>query len=162
MTKEEIINNVIEEVNYDASKLSRKFVCEDAQIASLEEINAMFGSFGDFKIAALKAIADRATDAEAPRETGSGMEGVRFSPDAPAPEPEKKEAKVIYVTGQDGVTKKVKCPSDTTVKKILAALSIDTEEGYDIRINGQECKDPYAVPEDGARVTAMRNIKGNC
>ena len=55
MTKEEIIQNVLEEVNYDATKISRKFVCEDAQLVSLEEINAQFGSFGDFKIAALKA-----------------------------------------------------------------------------------------------------------
>lgn len=184
MTNTEFANNILEDINYDITKLNRAYICEDAALTTTAEINEMFGSFADFRAFCVKGMRDGtlpggagvatpAVTGEAPAEQptpvaattptdpatdGLAGVGVEGTPAATETAPEKKE---VYVTDHSGTTRKVTCPANTHIKTILAALKIRTEEGYEIRVNGVLEDDVYAIPADKAHISVMRQVKGN-
>lgn len=179
MTNTEFAKNILEEINNDVTKLNRDYICNVTELASLEQINEMFGSFAEFKAFVLKGIREGSfsattpvasaptTPAEEPaspqpaEEEPAGLTGVGIEGEATQPAVQQPAIKEIYVTDHAGQTKLVKCPAATNLKTILAAVGIDTEQGYEIRVNNQLEMDVEAIPESGSRVSAMKQIKGN-
>lgn len=174
MTNIEFAKSLLRNINFDFSKLNPEFVCDAASLASEEEINQMFGSFADMR-------AFIATNIKNGTITVPGA-NTKTTPNANAEE-EKVEAgddnaagssgdgngqqvvtaatKTVRVMKHDGTIMKCKAPADMNLKDILAAAGVDTEAGFDVRVNNEEQSDVFSVPEDGALITATRQIKGN-
>lgn len=177
MTNTEFAKNILEEINNDVTKLNRDYICNVTELASLEQINEMFGSFAEFKAFVLKGIregsfsattpvasapaAPTAEEPTTPAEEPAGLSGVGIEGEGTEPAVQQPTIKEIYVTDHAGQTKLVKCPAATNLKTILAAVGIDTEQGYEVRVNNQLEMDVEAIPENGSRVSAMKQIKGN-
>ena len=176
MEKTQFAKNILEELNNDITKLNREYICNTTQLASLEEINNLFGSFAEFKAFVLNGIstgefgqtaapAPVPTPAPQPQAeeptTPQGLEGVGIGNPSPTSTPTQATTKGIYVTNHSGQTRLVKCPVQTSLKTILAAVGVDTEQGFEVRVNNTLEADMDSIPEDGARVSAMKQIKGN-
>lgn len=176
MEKTQFAKNILEELNNDITKLNREYICNTTQLASLEEINNLFGSFAEFKAFVLNGISTgefgqtatpAPTPAPAPQPqaeepaTPQGLEGVGIGNPSPTTTPTQATTKGIYVTNHSGQTRLVKCPVQTSLKTILAAVGVDTEQGFEVRVNNTLEADMDSIPEDGARVSAMKQIKGN-
>lgn len=183
MEKTQFAKNILEELNNDITKLNREYICNTTQLASLEEINNLFGSFAEFKAFVLNGISTGAfgqattpaptpqpqaeepatpqPQAEEPAATPQGLEGVGIGNPSPTTAPTQATTKGIYVTNHSGQTRLVKCPVQTSLKTILAAVGVDTEQGFEVRVNNTLEADMDSIPEDGARVSAMKQIKGN-
>ena len=182
MEKTQFAKNILEEINNDITKLNREYICNTTQLASLEEINNLFGSFAEFKAFVLNGISTGAfgQQVEQPQEpvqqpvpqaeepapqaeeptTPQGLEGVGIG-NPTTTTTTQPTTKGIYVTNHSGQTRLVKCPVQTSLKTILAAVGVDTEQGFEVRVNNTLEVDMDSVPEDGARVSAMKQIKGN-
>lgn len=177
MTNIEFAKSLLRNINFDFSKLNPEFVCDAASLASEEEINQMYGSFANMrafiatniKNGTIEVPGTKTTTAttdnndkveEKTEETGdetsdgsaNGGNGQQVVTAA---------TKTVRVMKHDGTIMKCKAPADMNLKDILAAAGVDTEAGFDVRVNNEEQSDVFSVPEDGALITATRQIKGN-
>ena len=186
MTNIEFAKSLLRNINFDFSKLNPEFVCDAASLASEEEINQMFGSFADMRafIATnikngtitvpgantkttpnANAEEEKVEDGKQEGENNSGEDGgdntAGSSGDGNGQQVVTAATKTVRVMKHDGTIMKCKAPADMNLKDILAAAGVDTEAGFDVRVNNEEQSDVFSVPEDGALITATRQTKGN-
>ena len=187
MTNIEFAKSLLRNINFDFSKLNPEFVCDAASLASEEEINQMFGSFADMRAFIATNIKngtitvpgantkttpnanaeeeERVEDGKQEGENNSGEDGgdntAGSSGDGNGQQVVTAATKTVRVMKHDGTIMKCKAPADMNLKDILAAAGVDTEAGFDVRVNNEEQSDVFSVPEDGALITATRQIKGN-
>lgn len=156
MDNTEFTQNILNAINNQVSKLTPEFIIDGAELTTIEEINQRFGSFADFKVFAKSIIAKEPNASDSPSsEEPNANESLENAT------VEEQTKKTVIVTDHAGVSRKVTCPGAATLKQILKAIGIDTEEGFEIRVNGSKEIDPYSVPENGSIITALREIKGN-
>ena len=172
MTNIEFTQNLLRNINFDMSKLNPKFICDDAQLASETEINQMFGSFADMRVfiaqnirngnlvTPMSNVASHTTETN--NETSSHNDnGGGDGPVSSEPKTEAAPTKVVRIMKHDGTLMKCKAPAGMNIKDILQAAGVNTEEGFEIRVNNEKEDDVYSVPDDGALISATRQIKGN-
>lgn len=169
MTNIEFVKDILRNINFDMSKLNPKFICDDAQLASEAEINQMFGSFANMRVFIAQNIRNGdiktpETTATTTNEAGDVSNTGNDSGDGQqkvATATTDGETKVIKVMKHDGTLLKCRAPTGMNIKDILQAAGVNTEEGYEIRVNNETEDDVYSVPDDGALISATRQIKGN-
>lgn len=184
MTNIEFAKSLLRNINFDFSKLNPEFVCDAASLASEEEINQMFGSFAGMRAfiatnikngtitvpgvnteTTPNANAEEVTEDTREDENNSGEAGsgnaAGSSDGSNGQQVATNATKTVRVMKHDGTIMKCKAPADMNLKDILAAAGVDTEAGFDVRVNNEEQSDVFSVPEDGALITATRQIKGN-
>ena len=176
MTNIEFAKSLLRNINFDFSKLNPEFVCDAASLASEEEINQMFGSFADMRAfiatnikngtitvpgANTKTTPNANAEEEEEKVEDGGDNTAGSSGDGNGQQVVTAATKTVRVMKHDGTIMKCKAPADMNLKDILAAAGVDTEAGFDVRVNNEEQSDVFSVPEDGALITATRQIKGN-
>ena len=185
MTNIEFAKSLLRNINFDFSKLNPEFVCDAASLASEEEINQMFGSFADMRAFIATNIKngtitvpgvntettpnanveEKVTEDTREDENNSGEAGGDNTEGSSGGNNGQQvvttATKTVRVMKHDGTIMKCKAPADMNLKDILAAAGVDTEAGFDVRVNNEEQSDVFSVPEDGALITATRQIKGN-
>lgn len=171
MTNIEFTQNLLRNINFDMAKLNPKFICDDAQLASEAEINQMFGSFADMRVFIAQNIRNgnlvtpmsntTAQVSETASGTSSNENGDGGEPEVSETKSEAAPTKIVRVMKHDGTLMKCKVPAGISIKEILQAAGVNTEEGYEIRVNNEKVEDVYSIPDDGALISATRQIKGN-
>lgn len=172
MTNIQILNNILQDINFDADKLTRKYITEDAALITVEEINERWGCFANFRVEALEKINSRNVGT-----AGHGVATVAFGvdevfdgegeyedddDDEAEDNADNRGTKRVSVATIDGASVNAVVPTHYTVKQILrTVVELDNPEDYEIRVNSVREDDLYSIPEDGATISAFRPVKGN-
>lgn len=165
MNKTQIAQKILEAINYDLNNLSENYVSVEHKIAPKEFINKVYGSFEALKgfvdegigNGSLKLKDDKGSSnafsvfSEEPASTSSDNGGTNGGG----------SKKVVKIMKHDGTVLKATVPAGMNLKEILKSANIDTEEGFEIRVNNSKEEDPFSVPDDGSLISATRQIKGN-
>ena len=164
MTNIQILNNILQDINFDADKLTRKYITEEAALITVEEINERWGCFANFRVEALEKINSR--NMETTRYDDFGVDEDFDDEDDDDDETEEnadnRGTKRVSVATIDGASVNAVVPANYTVKQILrTVVELDNPEDYEIRVNSVREDDLYSIPEDGATISAFRPVKGN-
>ena len=167
MTNIQILNNILQDINFDADKLTRKYITEDAALITVEEINERWGCFANFRVEALEKINSRNVetiryDAAVAFGVDEDFDDEDDDDDETEENADNRGTKRVSVATIDGASVNAVVPANYTVKQILrTVVELDNPEDYEIRVNSVREDDLYSIPEDGATISAFRPVKGN-
>ena len=164
MTKENIAQLILNNIS-TLDNLNKDYICNTGKVCPEASINQHFCSFDEFKSLVEAKLAEGvltrpedipAADPEQPVEGGNNEgEGNNGGNNSGG-------TKVVKIMKNDGSILKATVPVGMNLKQILSAAKINTEEGFEIRVNNTKEEDVFSVPDDGAIISATRQIKGNC
>lgn len=168
MNKTQIAQKILEAINYNLNNLNENYISVDHKIAPKEFINKIYGSFE-----ALRSFVDEGVgngtlklgEESNASNTISSMPSSTYDNESGSSDSNGGGSggnkKVVKIMKHDGTVLKATVPAGMNLKEILKSADIDTEEGFEIRVNNSKEEDPFSVPDDGSLISATRQIKGN-
>lgn len=163
MNKTQIAQKILEAINYNLNNLNENYISVDHKIAPREFINKIYGSFEALRSFVDEGVGNGTLKLEENNNTSNVIASI-------TPNESKSSdnnggsggnKKVVKIMKHDGTVLKATVPAGMNLKEILKSADIDTEEGFEIRVNNSKEEDPFSVPDDGSLISATRQIKGN-
>ena len=169
MNKHKIAQLILNHLNGDINNLTKEYICEVGKIAPEEAIVKAFGSFDDFisfTNNGLEAGDLHIANPQAPNTANESNEEAESSSSSESSTEGYDDSssggqKTVRIVTNDGSVFKATVPAGMKLKDILSAAKVDVEEGFEVRVNNVLEDDMDTVPDDGARISAMRQVKGN-
>lgn len=166
MNKTKIAQLILDHLDGDIEKLNKDYICVTGKIAPEHSIANAFGSFDEFVNFAKSGIEDGSlklggASNEVDEEDSNDDSESESEPESSDEGCEGGGSKTVKIVTNDGSVFKATVPTGMKLKDILKAAKVDVEEGFEVRVNNELQDDMDTVPDDGARISAMRQLKGN-
>lgn len=168
MNKTQIAQKILEAINYDINNINENYISVEHKIAPKEFINKIYGSFEALRRFVDEGVGNGSLRLEDNGDNSSNNVSSIHASDNDSGSSDSNDGssgsgnkKVVKIMKHDGTVLKATVPSGMNLKEILKSANIDTEEGFEIRVNNSKEEDPFSVPDDGSLISATRQIKGN-